>query len=120
MPDTAGGTRSVPDTGEAPMNFEFFDAGMDLRVTTGKLPHWCQPGVTYFITWRTDDSIPRDALDLWVRRRDDWLRRHCIDPGKPNWSARLDDLPECQQHEFHSAFSREFLGYLDRGHGHVR
>ena len=99
------------------MIFEVFDASMDLRITEGKLPHWFQPGVTYFITWRTDDSIPRDVLDLWVRRRDDWLRRHGIDPLAPRWSARLDELPNCQQHEFHATFSREFLEYLDRGYG---
>jgi REP element-mobilizing transposase RayT len=90
---------------------------MDLRLTEGKLPHWYQPGVTYFITWRTDDSIPREVLDLWVRRRDDWLRRHGIDPLTPRWSARLDKLPYGQQHEFHTTFSREFLEYLDRGYG---
>ena len=99
------------------MAFEFFDASMDLRITEGKLPHWFQPGVTYFITWRTDDSIPRDVLGLWLRRRDGWLRRHGIDPGQAHWSAKVDALPDRQQHEFHATFSREFLEYLDRGHG---
>ena len=46
------------------MVFELFDADMDLRITEGRLPHWFQPGVTYFITWRCDDSIPRDVLAL--------------------------------------------------------
>jgi len=99
------------------MTFELFDAALDLRVTAGKLPHWFQSGVTYFITWRTDDSIPRELADLWCRRRDDWLRRQGIDPGKPRWSAQLDELPKRQFHEFHNTFSREFLDYLDRGHG---
>ena len=99
------------------MVFELFDADMDLRITEGRLPHWFQPGVTYFITWRCDDSIPRDVLALWLRRRDDWLRRHGIDPGQTRWKAALDQLPNRQQHEFHATFSREFLAYLDRGHG---
>jgi putative transposase len=102
---------------ETAMTFELFDPAMDLRVTEGKLPHWYQPGVTYFITWRTDDSIPRDVLDLWVRRRDDWLKRHGINPAEPRWSRYLDKLPDAQQHEFHQTFSRQFLEYLDRGHG---
>ena len=117
VPDTL---RSVPDTNTGyhdAMIFELFDPAMDLRITEGKLPHWYQPGVTYFITWRTDDSIPRDVIDLWLRRRDDWLRRHGIDPSQPRWSARLDELPDRQQQEFHNTFSREFLEYLDRGHG---
>ena len=29
--------------------FEFFDPALDLRVTAGSLPHWFQPGVTYFM-----------------------------------------------------------------------
>jgi putative transposase len=99
------------------MIFELFDKTMDLRVSEGKLPHWFQPGVTYFITWRTDDSIPRDALDLWLRRRDDWLRRHGIDPAQQQWQAKLNGLPDPQRLEFHNAFSREFLDYLDRGCG---
>ena len=99
------------------MTFEFFDRAMDIRVTAGNLPHWFQPGVTYFITWRTDDSIPRDVLDLWVRRRNEWLRRHGIEPSQPRWSARLEELSVAQQCDFHNTFSREFLEYLDRGHG---
>jgi putative transposase len=96
--------------------FEFFDPAMEVRFTAGNLPHWFQPGVTYFITFRTDDSIPVEVADLWHRRRDDWLRRHRIDPGAPRWSARLRDLPDSQQREFHTTFSREFLEHMDRGH----
>jgi putative transposase len=99
------------------MEFELFDKTMDLRITEGKLPHWYQPGVTYFITWRTDDSIPRDVLDLWLLKRDDWLRRHGIHPGERRWKAQLSELPDWQQREFHDTFSRQFLEYLDRGCG---
>jgi putative transposase len=99
------------------MNFELFDKTMDFRITVGKLPHWFQPGVTYFVTWRTDDSVPRDLVDLWQRRRDDWLRRHGVDPAQRRWSALLEELPEHQRKEFHNTFSSEFLAYLDRGYG---
>jgi putative transposase len=99
------------------MKVEFFDKTMDFRVTAGNLPHWFQPGVTYFITWRTDDSVPRDVINLFQRRRDDWLRRNGITPHKRRWSAQLEELPERKQKEFHDAFSREFLAYLDRGYG---
>jgi hypothetical protein len=34
------------------MIFELFDPVMDLRITEGKLPHWYQPGVTYFDHFR--------------------------------------------------------------------
>jgi hypothetical protein len=61
------------------MTFELFDPQREVRITAGNLPHWYQPGVTYFVTIRTEDSIPKDVADLWYRRRNDWLRRHGID-----------------------------------------
>jgi type I restriction enzyme R subunit len=100
------------------MSFDLFDPQADFRVVrNGKLPHWYQPGVTCFVTFRTDDSMPREAANLWRRRRDDWLRRHHISPAIPKWRAKLRELPEAQQAEFHSTFTREYEEHLDRGHG---
>src|SRR5581483_6506838 len=89
----------------------------DLRITAGNLPHWFQPGVTYFITFRTDDSFPAEVADVWYSRRDEWLWEHGIDSQTPGWTSRLRDLPEAVQREFHATFSREFMEYLDKGHG---
>jgi len=111
------------------MTFEFYDPAMDVRITAGNLPHWFQPGVTYFITFRTADSLPAEVIELWLRRRNDWLQRHGIEPNKvidtwrvpttkrPGWAAQLQDLPVEQQREFHHLFSREFMEHLDRGYG---
>jgi REP element-mobilizing transposase RayT len=97
--------------------FELFDPTDDVQITAGNLPHWYQPGVTYFITFRTEDSIPTAVADGWRRRRTDWLKAHGIDPGIGDWGVRLRVLSEEQRREFHTTFSREFLEYLDRGHG---
>jgi type I restriction enzyme R subunit len=99
------------------MTFELFDPAMDVRITIGDLPHWYQPGVTYFVTYRTNDSLPVEVAALWYRRRDDWLQRHGIDPMKPGWKSRLHELPDAQQKDFHNTFSREFMEHLDCGHG---
>jgi len=99
------------------MTFELFDPAMDLRITVGHLPHWFQPSVTYFITFRADDSIPADVGKLWRCRRDDWLRRQGIDPWTQDWPLKLESLPTALQREFHNTFSREFMEYLDRGYG---
>ena len=109
----AGGTRSVPAT-----SFEFFDPHEELQIRKGKLPHWYQPGVTYFVTFRTEDSVPQDLLRTWHVRRDDWLRRHGIDPALPHWKLRLAQ-DRGSEREFHTTFSREFMEYLDRGYGCV-
>jgi putative transposase len=97
--------------------FELFDPKADVRITVGNLPHWYQPGVTYFITFRTDDSIPCEAGDHWHQRRKDWLQRHRIDPEAGNSRIQLRALSESQQHEFDATFSKEYMEYLDRGHG---
>ncbi len=99
------------------MQFNLFDPAGDLRIDVGNLPHWYQPGATYFITFRTGDSMPKEVADLWYRRRDDWLRHHRIVPGATNWQAALRRLPEPVQQEFHSTFSREYQECLDKGHG---
>jgi type I restriction enzyme R subunit len=99
------------------MPFELFDPDGDLRITVGNLPHWYQPGATYFITFRTADSLPQEVINLWYRRRNDWLLRQKINPHAKNWPAALRCLPDRLQHEFHATFSREFLEQLNKGHG---
>jgi hypothetical protein len=82
--------------------FELFDPKAEYVVRQGAaLPHWFQAGVTYFVTFRTEDSVPQPLLRSWHRRRDDWLRSHGIDPARPNWKARLAALPELDR-EYHA------------------
>ena len=97
--------------------FELFDPQGDVRITAGNLPHWYQPDVTYFVTFRTEDSLPNDVADLWHRRRDDWLRRHQVNPTNPRWKALFERLPREEQIEFHHKFTTEYLSLLDKGWG---
>ena len=99
------------------MPFELFDPAAEFRITAGNLPHWFQPGVTYFITFRTDDSFPVDVARNWYRRRDIWLHTHGLDPRAKNWAREFRQLPSAAQREFHSTFSHEFMGHIDKGHG---
>jgi putative transposase len=102
-------------TGDASM-FELFDRKQEFNVRQGVLPHWYQPGVTYFITFRTEDSVPQPLIRGWHRRRDDWLRKHNINPTDANWrdQLRADHALELQ---YHASFTRPFMDYLDRGYG---
>jgi|SRR5262245_7199812 len=99
------------------MPFDLFDPSGPVRITTGHLPHWFQPGVTYFITFRTDDSIPASLAESWQRRREEWLDFHGVRIADPEWKRHFACLPIDLQAEFHRTFSREFMAYLDQGMG---
>jgi type I restriction enzyme R subunit len=98
------------------MSFTLFDRDGDVRIHRGNLPHWYQPGVTYFVTFRTEDSVPQDLSRSWHHCRAEWLRNHGIDPGSPLWKEHLRNDATLER-EYHAIFTREFMEYLDRGHG---
>lgn len=98
------------------MVFEFFDRNEEFVVREGTLPHWYQPAVTYFVTFRTADSVPQALLRSWRSRRVEWLRRHSIDPQSPHWKKHLQANPEWER-AYYRTFTHEFMDYLDRGYG---
>ena len=98
--------------------FELFDPNGELWIDKGcSLPHWYQPGVSYFVTFRTEDSIPNDVGRRWHVRRANWLIQHGIPANDPYWREQLSRLPEALRREFHETFSREYLEALDKGLG---
>ena len=96
--------------------FLFFDPDAELTITHGHLPHWDQQGSTYFITWRTADSIPGPVWEEWRKERNAWLVSHRIDPGRRDGRMHLELLPVTERREFRR-FSRLLEDELDRGHG---
>ncbi len=69
------------------------------------LPHWRQEGVTYFVTWRTADSLPPERVQAWLEERTAWLRVH----PEP-W-----DHPTEQ--DYYRRFSDRWEKWLDESHG---
>jgi putative transposase len=80
-------------------------------VTEGSLPHWQQVRRTYFITWRTADSIPAAWLRKLHHERDAWLRAHGIR------EEAINSLPAPMQAEFHERFTHAWHERLDECHG---
>jgi len=98
--------------------FELFDPESEFEVSVGtSLPHWFQPAVTYFVTFRTEDSIPPDVSRRWFAERQDWLIRHGIQPQANDWREKLAALPRSLRKEFHAKFSEQYLANLDQGWG---
>ena len=98
-------------------SFPFFDPLAAVDVSYRHLPHWEQDAVTYFITFRTADSLPVAIYRDWLTRRDEWLRVHGLDPDDPDWHSDLHRLDPATRREFHSLFSARLQQYLDAGHG---
>lgn len=98
-------------------DFQFFDPEAEVTITAGHLPHWQQPGATYFITYRTIDSINKVAMDRILRARDDWLLGRGIDVCDSQWHERLRQLSAQQQETFRREFAMQFEDELDRLEG---
>jgi hypothetical protein len=72
----------------------FFDPDAIVVICHGKLPHWRQEGVIYFVTFRLADSLPQAKLQ-WLRREKElWLR---LNPEPRTVS---------QQREYHERFTK--------------
>jgi REP element-mobilizing transposase RayT len=84
---------------------KFFDPYEVIRMTRHRLPHWEQPGATYFITFRLGDSVPQSLLRIWREERSEWLAAH-PEPHTPELEA-----------EYHLRFSDRIDQWLDAGHG---
>lgn len=97
--------------------FSFFKPHERLDIRWRNLPHWEQPDVCYFLTFRTADSLPRNVMDDWERERRDWLAARGIDVELEDWHAALVGLSAEDVKHFHSHFSARMHELLDAGHG---
>jgi REP element-mobilizing transposase RayT len=85
--------------------FNAFDPSEAVAHLSGNLPHWRQDGATYFVTFRTDDSLPREKLQQWLEEREAWLRRN----PEPHSLG--------QRREYWERFPARFQYWLDQAHG---
>ncbi|MDF1656430.1 MAG: transposase [Verrucomicrobiales bacterium] len=84
---------------------KFFNPFAEILKHGEKLPHWQQPGATYFVTFRLADSIPQERLSEWREERELWLKRH------PEPLNSTDEI------EYHRRFSGRIDKWLDEGAG---
>ncbi len=82
------------------IEFGLFDRAQETEITLGDLPHWFQPNVAVFITFRTIDSLPISAVKRMDAELRDWLTQkgHQVnsDTMLPDWK----DLPLVLQAEY--------------------
>lgn len=83
----------------------FFDPFAEIAKHQNFLPHWQQPGATYFITFHLADSIPAALRAQWQAERAAWLAVQ-----REPWTPEIE-------REYHQRFSRQIDVWLDAGHG---
>ena len=96
-PETAAGKPLLPVALPATLPV-FLDPYAEIKMSLNRLPHWQQDGRTYFVTFRLDDSIPRERMELFQEERDAWLRFH----------------PQPWSHEIEREYVRRFANTLER------
>ena len=87
------------------MEARFFNPWAEIVVGANRLPHWEQPGATYFVTFHLADSLPAGRLAEWREEREAW-RKWNPEPWSP-----------AQEREYHERFAGATEQWLDEGHG---
>lgn len=85
--------------------FQCLSRNLPVDITQQTLPHWVQPGVSYFFTFRLADSVLQELLEDWVRQRNAWLAHH------PQPWSQADTL------EYAERFTERMEAWLDAGLG---
>ena len=75
--------------------FGAFDPTAEIEIRERNLPHWFQPGVAVFITFRTIDSLPREVVTRINRELVEWL----VNKGLP--PARAERSNQAAAGEYH-------------------
>lgn len=71
-----------------PPGFQGLREDLPLEVYVRHMPHWRQPGATYFVTSRLGDSLPQAKLHELAGIRREWERQH----PPPHSTAALQQL----------------------------
>jgi len=94
------------------MDFQPYDPDRLTARYRRNLPHWEQPGTTYFVTFRLVDSIPASRLQELSEERHRWLLARGL--------ASVEELaaaPEALRRDYAKTFNARWHALLDAGHG---
>ena len=85
--------------------FRAFDDHGEITKARRNLPHWQQPGATYFVTFRLADSVPASLRQEWQEELAAWKNHH----PQP-WDSST-------AYEYQQRFIESRETWLDQGHG---
>ena len=89
----------------------FFDPDASLIIHRGKLPHWRQEGVIYFVTFHLADSLPQTTLE-WLRRgKELWLRLN-PEPHTESQRRQGDAIDDSSSDTMSASLRRSIVGSM--------
>ncbi len=91
--------------GKKPVANVFFNPCAELGISERNLPHWCQQGVMYFVTFRLADSLPAPRLEQLQAERQSWREQHS------------EPYSDDEMTEYSWLFSERVESWLDAGSG---
>lgn len=100
------------------VKFGVLDRDAEVNIRRRDLPHWFQPGVAIFITFRTYDSMPRQVIEQWQNQIKMWLKENGHEVASN--TGPLPDpakLPSNLQAEFRRVKDKSWQERLDQCHG---
>ncbi|MFZ9935724.1 MAG: class I tRNA ligase family protein [Luteolibacter sp.] len=97
--------KPVVGEGERGRLARLFKESSETTITRHKLPHWQQGETACFVTWRLDDSLPKEKLELWTTEREAWLNTN----PQP-WSDETEK-------DYYQRFSDRLDEWLDAASG---
>ena len=83
----------------------FFNPHAEVAIARRNLPHWCQHGVMYFVTFRLSDSLPKEKVDQLLQEREAWHKHH------------REPYSDAERREYAELFSERVEEWLDAGSG---
>jgi REP element-mobilizing transposase RayT len=100
-----------------PVKFGVFDKDGEVAESERYLPHWFQPGVVVFVTFRTEDSMPRSVVAQWQEEQRRWLRDQGVEDYLEGPLPDVESLPGSLQKGFRKLRDGRWHWHLDQCHG---
>lgn len=97
--------------------FGVFDCQAETKIDIRNLPHWFQPGVATFVTFRTADSMPREVVLRWRSELRDWLTKYGFAVDDQSELPSVDSVPQNLRGEYRKQQNRLWNWKLDECHG---
>lgn len=91
------------------------DFEAEIQYSSRNLPHWFQPGVATFVTFRAADSMPQVALKRWDEQQRLFLKTHDIHCD--NERTAQAQLPSALRMQFRRFRISSFNKLLDKAYG---